>query len=84
MQQSSSPANLKTPRNEMHGLRNLMRQWHRESPATAEVRPPSPSPSGNIDDEGAPVLSIHNTDEISSKIDLWSLDNAASAFYAAR
>jgi hypothetical protein len=27
MQQSLSPDNLKTPRNEMHGFRNPMRQW---------------------------------------------------------
>jgi hypothetical protein len=82
MQQSSSLAKLMTPRDEMHGFRHLMRQRDRESPATAEARPPSPSPLGNIDDEAAPVLSIDDTYEISSKI--WSLHNAASAFDAAR
>jgi aspartyl aminopeptidase len=41
--------------------------------------------SRNMDviDIGAPVLSIHNTYEISSKIDLWWLRQANHAFFTA-
>jgi aspartyl aminopeptidase len=37
----------------------------------------------DVVDIGAPVLSVHNTYEISSKFDLWSLRNANVGFFTA-
>lgn len=37
----------------------------------------------DVIDIGAPVMSIHNSHDLSSKIDLWSLYNANKAFFAA-
>jgi aspartyl aminopeptidase len=37
----------------------------------------------DVVDIGAPVLSIHNSYEISSKIDLWWLRKANHAFFTA-
>jgi aspartyl aminopeptidase len=37
----------------------------------------------DVIDIGAPVLSIHNSQDLSSKIDLWSLYNANRAFFTA-
>jgi len=37
----------------------------------------------DVIDIGAPVMSIHNSQDLSSKVDLWSLYNANRAFFAA-
>ncbi|MGV3479492.1 MAG: hypothetical protein ACO1O3_06060 [Sphingobium sp.] len=37
----------------------------------------------DVIDIGAPVMSIHNSHDLSSKVDLWSLYNANKAFFAA-
>jgi len=37
----------------------------------------------DVIDIGAPVMSIHNTHDLSSKVDLWSLYNANKAFFTA-